>query len=156
MNQNLEKDWVTKAGLRAIVISHPFGHRCGYVGVSKSNGLFAIDYSGIFDQIGVHGGLTFSDYFLSISNDLWWFGYDCSHSNDYSKLNPGGVKRTLEYCIEECEHLASQLVDTPLEYLYRAKKTGKLPEELHNKMIAWGVSDPNPNIEEYFELIKND
>ena len=29
----IEKDWVTNVGLRAVVIIHPAGHRCGYVGV---------------------------------------------------------------------------------------------------------------------------
>ena len=59
---NPEKDWVTKAGLRAIVLKlpHPFNHRCGYVGVGKDNGFYGVEYDNIEQYFYVHGGLTFS------------------------------------------------------------------------------------------------
>lgn len=40
----IEKDWVTAAGLRAVVLMGDMGHRCGYVGVDNDHPLFAIDY----------------------------------------------------------------------------------------------------------------
>jgi hypothetical protein len=43
MNYQVEKDWTTKAGLRAVVIAHR--HRCGYVGVPQGHPLFGVDYS---------------------------------------------------------------------------------------------------------------
>lgn len=84
----------------------------------------------------VHGGLTYSgdsdtDYPIKSETPLWWFGFDCGHCDDapspewlelmkgvmpgmaemYSSL--GGVHRTLEFVIEECEELARQLVEGP-------------------------------------------
>lgn len=40
----VEKDWITKAGLRAVVISFRH-HRCGYVGISGEHPLYEIKYS---------------------------------------------------------------------------------------------------------------
>lgn len=40
----LEKDWVTKAGLRAVVLIAHESHRCGYVMVPKDHPLFGFDY----------------------------------------------------------------------------------------------------------------
>ena len=102
----------------------------------------------------VHGGLTFSDKFKD--SDLWWIGYDCAHSGDYSTFNPTGKVRDVDYCTKQCENLAKQLFDTPLDYLFRSKKMGKLPEDLHNKMIAWSIKEPeDPILKEYFSSLKN-
>lgn len=76
----------------------------------------------------VHGGITYSgsDKKYPVASDLWWFGYDCHHPGDttdenlmsaeykeiearYSTYFHGGVHRTLDYCIQECESLARQL-----------------------------------------------
>lgn len=82
----------------------------------------------VFD---VHGGITYSeDSLLGVEGEnLWWFGFDCGHSGDapspeyleeqrrkYPSLHSftvasRGVHRTLEYCIDECESLARQLID---------------------------------------------
>lgn len=42
---NIEKDWYTKAGLRAIVVMTEMGHRCGYVGVAKDHPLYGVEYN---------------------------------------------------------------------------------------------------------------
>jgi hypothetical protein len=71
----------------------------------------------------VHGGLTYSGGFDD--DERWYFGYDCAHYGDAKDLSvvpdsvrelelkfpTGGVLRTLEYCVDECESLAQQLVD---------------------------------------------
>jgi hypothetical protein len=86
----------------------------------------------VFD---VHGGITFSG---ELKHELlqeklgkfdpWWFGYDCAHAGDaaspeyYERMRQehptrpfmwepvvGGVHRDLDYCINECESLASQI-----------------------------------------------
>lgn len=41
----IEKDWVTKAGLRAVVLMGGMGHRCGYVGVPKGHLLYGTKYN---------------------------------------------------------------------------------------------------------------
>lgn len=48
MGYVIEKDWMTKAGYRAVVImstDRTENHRCGYVGVSKDHPLFGLGYS---------------------------------------------------------------------------------------------------------------
>ena len=75
----------------------------------------------------VHGGLTYSGNggekrkgTYPVESDLWWFGYDCGHAGDLPA--PGsrmstyydqheGEHRTLDYCINECESLATQLAN---------------------------------------------
>jgi len=78
-----------------------------------------------------HGGITYSGNNLTSlprSERIWWFGFDCAHYEDlpdpkYNNLeyffNVEGIVRTLDYCIEECENLAEQLVDIQGTYNYR-------------------------------------
>ena len=130
MKTNVEADWVTGAGLRAVVVIHPAGHRCGYVGVPQGNPSHGKGYDDI--DADVHGGLTYANggKTYPVENDgLWWFGYDCAHlgdtrdpelmSGEYKKMYDKGMLRdmsfegdtvkTLEYCVNECESLAKQL-----------------------------------------------
>lgn len=41
----VERDWITAAGLRAVVIMGDRGYRCGYVGVPVGHPLHGCDYS---------------------------------------------------------------------------------------------------------------
>lgn len=44
--KNVERDWITAAGLRAVVLMHSsLGHRCGYVAVGPEHPLFNVEYS---------------------------------------------------------------------------------------------------------------
>lgn len=143
---HLEKDWFTKAGLRSIVLKlpHPFNHRCGYVGVGKDNGFYGVEYNSIEQFFDVYGGLTFSGTLDRIDPDLYWFGYDCAHSRDKSFVNPNGIERTLDFCVEECEQLSAQLVEESSVFLfYLWKRLGILSKERHNKMLACGIQDPS-------------
>lgn len=45
MNFQVEKDWVTESGLRAVVVMTTSGHRCGYVGLPESHPLHGVPYS---------------------------------------------------------------------------------------------------------------
>lgn len=45
MRFQVEKDWTTQAGFRAVVIMGDMGSRCGYVGVPKGHPLFGASYS---------------------------------------------------------------------------------------------------------------
>jgi hypothetical protein len=44
MSFQIEKDWITDAGFRAVVTMGDLGHRCGYVGLPSSHPLFGADY----------------------------------------------------------------------------------------------------------------
>lgn len=45
MSYEVEKDWYTEAGLRAVVIMGSLGHRCGYVGIPAGHPLHGVSYS---------------------------------------------------------------------------------------------------------------
>lgn len=132
MNQNtnqvaqtgVQKDWITRAGLRAVVTAHEtLGHHCGYVAVPEGHPLFGKHYDHAGD-IEVHGGLTYSGgegKYPVEAGGVWWFGYDCAHLGD---LIPGAVYTSPEDTFKdlkfnecECESLAEQL----------AKATGAAP-----------------------------
>lgn len=121
---NIEKQWITNAGLGAMVCVMPAGHRCGYVSSPKH--LVGRDYDDLPGEIDVHGGLTFAGDYSEYDIDGYWFGYDCAHYCDgrdaelmderhkvfyekYGSLGAGPV-RTLDFCVKECEELARQLL----------------------------------------------
>ena len=84
----------------------------------------------------VHGGITYSGNGRKgnypIKTDLWWFGYDCAHCDDGKDLSvlseellevelkwsTGGILRSVEYCMDECESLAKQLKEV-YEWRYK-------------------------------------
>lgn len=129
MAYEIEKDWITEAGLRAVVIivlrdgldgTKWRSHRCGYVGVTKESPVFGKTYDDVYAD--VHGGLTFASgenpYKYPVESELHWFGFDCAHYGDATiDVDPiwqympenGAVVRTLDFCITECESLAWQL-----------------------------------------------
>jgi len=138
MAYRVEKDWITEAGLRAVVIMCQNGssekenltdrHRCGYVGVGSDHPAFEADYNNIvLTDVIVHGGLTYSNnnasYPVEITTPTWWLGFDCAHlgdvsysgipeiddTPDYDWDGSPAVFRSLEYCVNECECLARQL-----------------------------------------------
>ncbi len=45
MSFKVEKDWITPAGFRAVVIMSEMGHRCGYVGVPSGHSLHGVSYN---------------------------------------------------------------------------------------------------------------
>jgi len=117
----IEKRWKS-GGLDCVVLIHPFGHRCGYVGIPKTHKLYKSNYESA--PLNVHGGVTFggggkgSEY--PIKSELWWFGFDCNHWGmdkpdpkftppEYSSQKRTGKVRTLAYCIKECNNMAKQL-----------------------------------------------
>ena len=134
MNYVVEKDWTTEAGLRAVVIAMPMGHRCGYVAVPKDNPFYGFGYDDVHLNEGVHGGLTFAcrglgvgDESMQAAEGMWWFGFDCAHyddKKDWSIMNEkykevyrtlvglafeGSTIKDLDFCTKECESLARQL-----------------------------------------------
>jgi hypothetical protein len=131
MSLNIEKDWTTEAGLRAVVLATVMGHRCGYVGVPESHPHYDKDYNDVPD-INVHGGLTYSSHGIAaelvLEKPLYWFGFDCAHYMDAKDLTimdekhreihekysiaereEGAMVRDLPFCERQCEKLAKQL-----------------------------------------------
>jgi hypothetical protein len=152
----IEKDWITKAGLRAVVLFNEHGEfRCGYVGVEKDSGYYGIQYNDISEHLSVHGGVTFSGPLNGLPKNIWWIGYDCAHSGDRIKnlREDGAVERSLEYCVDECESMARQLSYIPMKNYYYAISKGKLPKNMHKAMLLLSIQDPNDYfIRSYFDL----
>lgn len=122
MTFEIEKSWVTKAGLPAVVIWANYSHRCGYVELTKDSIFYGMtnEYEvhvilqKSINDLDVHGGVTFFDipYWLDpLPEDSNFFvGFDCAHSGDATRYSTAGILRSLEYCMEECESLARQLM----------------------------------------------
>ena len=68
-------------------------HPTAYVEIPKESKYYNVEYNNI--DVYVHGGLTYSDNFLDISEterlEGWFIGWDYSHYNDYS-----GIYETLD------------------------------------------------------------
>lgn len=123
----VERDWITQAGLRAVCIKlkgtgGKWRHRCGYVGVPADNPLHGKDYDEEpLAYMDVHGGLTYANGKdnYPVAGYEWWFGFDCAHAGDKNideyipkKLYVGtyGIVRDEQFVINECEKLAEQLI----------------------------------------------
>ena len=61
----------------------------------------------------VHGGLTYArdGSFIFGNSNLWVFGFDCNHCDDYAPKSHGsdGIYRDIDYTTKETEKLARQL-----------------------------------------------
>jgi hypothetical protein len=132
------KDWITKSGLRALVIKNcHVGHNCGYVGIPENHPLYGKDYSQHCDvliplrnkikneSIGKRGIIPIfcwdgeSASIQIIFNVHGGVTFSGTHKLVKSKLwwigydcgHSGDTpeKCDLKYCIKECESLAKQL-----------------------------------------------
>lgn len=132
-------------GLPCLIVRGPAGALCGYVGVAPAHPWHGRHYDdcklyavpeGEYDPEAypdVHGGLTFAggcshgEPARSICHtpspgepdDIWWLGFDCSHSGDLTNMSyprhhreeyphPGDIYRGIEYVASQVEGLAKQ------------------------------------------------
>lgn len=108
------KDWVTKAGIRAVILLVNNGsHHCGYVALpGKLSHMNFTGYDGEGEYVGidVHGGVTWQDQ-LKLMNNQNAIGFDCAHAGDKTTFSiwEGDVWRDEAYCIKQCESMASQV-----------------------------------------------
>ena len=127
MSYKVVKSWVTKAGLDAcILLVNDGSHHCGYVALPAD--LADKDFigygSGECVDISVHGGVTYQDVLPQLENKIV-IGFDCAHYGDLMKcpekykgtgienmsMYSEGVWRDEEYCVNECESMAQQLIN---------------------------------------------
>lgn len=125
--------WVDEeTDLDCLIVRNHMGALCGYVGLPPGHALHGVAHNdNSFDEISVHGGLTFSDACDESAKDgrgvchvplpgraaeVWWLGFDCGHAYDIIPrflevgIHFGGeAYRDINYVRGECEHLASQL-----------------------------------------------
>lgn len=109
------KSWTTEAGLPAVVLLVNDGsHHCGYVALPAD--LADKDFvgygSGEYVDISVHGGVTYQDALPQLEGKIV-IGFDCAHAGDktkYSYIDDNDVWRDEQYCTDECESMAKQLM----------------------------------------------
>jgi hypothetical protein len=126
--------WTDKTtGLPCMIVRGPLGGLCGYVGVNPDHQYHGKDYGDV--DVDVHGGLTFANKCHEggtichtpkegEEKNVWWFGFDCGHSDDkipgFVKLSEtvgirsfagfnGETYKNLAYVKRQVERLASQL-----------------------------------------------
>ena len=117
------KDWVTKAGLRAIVLFVHGSHHCGYVGVTKGHPLYGVPYSephpslrreAIADkQIGKRGIFPFMlagmrDETEAIAADLFFDVHGSLTFSDKGKEDGYLPDPTTWWFGYDCAHLGDQ------------------------------------------------
>ena len=69
-------------GYAMLIRRGPLDGLCGYVGLLDHPAYGKGDSDDFFDNIRVHGGLTFAGLFED-EGEYWWLGFDCSHAGDY-------------------------------------------------------------------------
>lgn len=129
MSYKVVKSWTTKAGLNACVLLVNDGsHHCGYVEVPEAIGhldFYRWDEDTV--DISVHGGVTYQGK-PEWANGKQVIGFDCAHCahcNDMQRcpeylkgtsmeqcfMYTTGIWRDEEYCVNECESMAEQLIN---------------------------------------------
>jgi hypothetical protein len=113
-------EWVDEeTGFRCLLRRNGQGAWCGYVGVEAGHVLHGSKGDRGWS---VHGSVTFTGPMCgsdsieimtaSLDPETWWFGFDCSHWQDYGPKtrqgDPGGYK-DLGFVRCECKNLAAQI-----------------------------------------------
>lgn len=120
MSYKIVKSWITKTGLDACILLVNNSHHCGYVAIPDA--LLGEDFYEN-DTIVAHGGITYQGV-PEWSQGKEVIGFDCAHWNDLTHcpqelIDAGlehlhtseGVWRDEEYCVNECESMAEQLIN---------------------------------------------
>lgn len=132
-------------GLPCLMLRNPMGGNwCGYVACAPGSKFFAKDYSQCTlippcedycehspsSFLTVHGGLTYSGHCNGHichvpkpgqPDNVWWLGFDCAHSGDYSpgfaaRLK-GILKESPDFLRENCNYKDVAYVKKQVEKL---------------------------------------
>jgi hypothetical protein len=133
----------TKAGLPGLIVRNGLGALCGYAAVPPGHPAHGHDFMSKYeldsngnedyekrlpnplDEVSVHGGITYAEARAGDichvpgpgePDDVWWVGFDCSHSGDESPgtrrmggICIGEIYRDVAYVRRQVESLARQL-----------------------------------------------
>jgi hypothetical protein len=116
------RDEVT--GYACLIHRNSSGAWCGYVGLPPSHPFHGLDYSeSALDELRCHGGLTYANKcngrichvpLPGESDDVWWLGFDCAHSDDESPaydFTRYGTYREQWWVRDEVTRLARQIAE---------------------------------------------
>jgi hypothetical protein len=125
-----KRHWVDPAtGLNCLIVRNGGGALCGYVGLHQGHPAYGQSYDE--PNVDCHGGLTFSGGCnhstdpgkgichipaIGEADDVFWFGFDCVHWQDFSPARAAryrddldnGTYRTIEWVEAEVTRLAQQ------------------------------------------------
>lgn len=130
-------------GLPCILVRGPVGNWCGYVGVTNSHPAYRIGYDDVV--VEVHGGLTYSEACNGAichvprpdeSDDVWWLGFDCAHSGDYSPTMGSYRTQTPPYDHARALLADSWRVDQYRTLEYTRAQTERLAEQLAAQEVS--------------------
>jgi hypothetical protein len=111
----IEREWMTKAGLKAVVLYVNDSHNCGYIVLGKEHQYFGKGYYDVPD-FEVHGGLTFAGNIEDVApeGETWALGFDAAHMGDktFGYSAPGDTFKDVDYMANECESLAEQIKES--------------------------------------------
>lgn len=112
-------------GYKCFIQRHPeLKHLCGYVELPKEHKLYGkdnMDNEEIFNEIDVHGGVTYTGEIRFKQQNYtidYVVGFDCGHWTDYvpfslpwamNKIIANETYKDIEYVTNECKNLAKQL-----------------------------------------------
>ena len=123
------KDWFEE-GVRVIILRSRFSLNV-YLGVPSTHPLAGFDYDAL--PINCHGGLTYSKEGNSdpLPKDYYWYGYDYSHSGDYSfiEIKKGQMFKNRG----DKQWTIKEIVDDAWDAIYEMKKLMVLAENIFNK-----------------------
>lgn len=129
------------AGLPCLATRGPSGHWCGYAAVPPGHPLHGKGYSDDAVLIEAHGGLTYASACQGEichvpkpgePDNVWWFGFDCAHSGDYSPTYGNRYRRHGEGPYDHAAAVAanSWQVDQYRTIDYVRAETNRLAEQL--------------------------
>ncbi|MGL5716241.1 MAG: hypothetical protein ACRCX2_24700 [Paraclostridium sp.] len=112
-------------GYKCFIQRHPeLKHLCGYVELPKEHKLYGkdnMDNEEIFNEIDVHGGVTYTNEIRFKQQNYtidYVVGFDCAHAGDYlpfflpwgmNKIIWNDTYKDIEYVTNECKKLAKKL-----------------------------------------------
>lgn len=130
------------AGFACLLHRGPCGHWCGYVGVPEGHPYFGKSYDDV--PVDAHGGLTYSEKCAGhichvpkpgMPDVVWWLGFDCAHSGDYTPSNGRYWGTGYPWPSEKYDHAnAMSVIDWHVEKYrtidYVRAETQRLAEQL--------------------------
>jgi len=165
MSHIVEKEWTEDDGLRCVIVFQMHtGSRCGYVFIPKEHSAYkepkyytisfgpndnkiVMDYCEMYENIDVHGGLTFgienkedNNYPVDEPREGLWIGFDANHVDDcpdYDKWSEyiSNIKDDNEK--ERCLKLFKSLmgIDIRLSEVNRTIKSFEFMEQECKKLV---------------------
>ena len=120
-------------------------HPCAYVKIPENHKYFKVNYNDL-PMIDCHGGITFSEPYLSVADDKdldgWWIGWDYSHYMDFSGLSlrsnnfTEGKKYSTAEILSDVFKVIEQLESD--KYINYTKVRTDLKEDIYNILSVVG------------------